>query len=70
MIRKKLHLKTQKSHGIFLIAPSEAPKLEGLYEKYGIDGAAVAPESGIENGTEDSPSGRVDLGDFGDFEAE
>ncbi len=36
VIRKKLHLKTQKSHGIFIIAPSEASRLDRLYEKYGI----------------------------------
>ena len=37
VIRKRLHLKTQKSHGAFVIAPSEKPKLERLYERYGID---------------------------------
>ncbi len=68
VIRRKLHLKTQKSHGTFLIAPSEAPKLPHLYEKYGIEDTADAPESGVDNGTEESPSGRVDLGDIGDFE--
>lgn len=36
IIRKKLLLKTQKSHGVFVIPPSEEPKLARLYEKYGI----------------------------------
>lgn len=36
IIRKKLNLKTNKSHGVFVIPPSEKPKLERLYEKYGI----------------------------------
>ena len=36
IIRKKLSLKTQKSHGVFVIPPSEEPKLARLYEKYGI----------------------------------
>ncbi len=36
IIRKKLHLKTQKSHGIFLLPPSELPKLERLFEKYDV----------------------------------
>jgi hypothetical protein len=36
IIRKKLNLKTQKSHGVFVIPPSEKLKLEQLYEKYGI----------------------------------
>ena len=35
-MRKKLGLKTEKSHGVLVIVPSEAPKLARLYEKYGI----------------------------------
>ena len=35
IIRRKLALKTQKSHGIFVIPPEEIPKLPQLYEKYG-----------------------------------
>ena len=37
IIRKKLKLKTQKSTGVFIIAPTEKPKLDRLYERYGID---------------------------------
>lgn len=36
IIRKKLHLTTQKSHGVFLIPFAEKPKLDRLYERYGI----------------------------------
>ena len=36
IIRKKLNLKTQKSHGVYVIPLSEKPKLDRLYEKYGI----------------------------------
>jgi hypothetical protein len=36
IIRKRLNLKTQKSHGVFVIPPSEQAKLSRLYEKYGI----------------------------------
>src|SRR5215216_363055 len=36
IIRKKLSLKTQKSHGVFVIPPSEESKLVRLYERYGI----------------------------------
>jgi hypothetical protein len=36
IIRKRLNLKTQKSHGVYVIPISEQPKLERLYEKYGI----------------------------------
>ena len=37
IIRRKLALKTQKSHGVFVIPPEEVPKLPRLYEKYGIN---------------------------------
>ena len=36
IIRKKLHLATQKSHGVFVIPLTEETKLNRLYEKYGI----------------------------------
>lgn len=36
MIRRKLRLVTTKSHGVFIIPPSELPKLSRLYEKYGL----------------------------------
>jgi hypothetical protein len=36
IIRKRLNLKPQKSHGVFVIPLSEKLKLERLYEKYGI----------------------------------
>jgi hypothetical protein len=50
VIRKRLHLKTQKSHGVFVIAPSERPKLDRLYERYGIDlkdGNGAEPQSAV-----------------------
>jgi hypothetical protein len=37
IIRKKLLMKTQKSHGVFIIPLSEEPKLARLYEKYSIN---------------------------------
>jgi hypothetical protein len=37
IVRKRLNLKTQKSHGVYVIPLSEQPKLERLYEKYGIN---------------------------------
>lgn len=36
IVRRKLGLKTQKSHGVFTIVLSEKQKLERLYEKYGL----------------------------------
>lgn len=36
VIRRKLQIKTQKSHGVFIIPPGETVKLPRLYEKYGI----------------------------------
>jgi hypothetical protein len=45
IIRKRLNLKTQKSHGVYVIPLSEDPKLQRLYEKYGV-GPKEADESG------------------------
>jgi hypothetical protein len=42
ILRKKLRLLTQKSHGVFVIPLSEHPKLHRLYEKYGITGQETA----------------------------
>lgn len=40
VVHKKLHLKAHKSHGTYAIPPSEQPRLEQLFEKYGLtDGA-------------------------------
>ncbi len=36
VIRKKLHLKPQKSHGTYLLPGPEISKLDRLYEKYGL----------------------------------
>ena len=36
VIRTRLHLRTQKSHGVFVIPIEERPKLKWLFEKYGI----------------------------------
>ncbi len=68
LIRRKLQLKTQKSHGVFVIPPSEIPKLSRLFEKYGIEAAnpaSVREEPAL------IPSGApVDLGDMGDIGGE
>ncbi|HPS03670.1 MAG TPA: hypothetical protein PLA90_19210, partial [Candidatus Sumerlaeota bacterium] len=37
IIRKKLRLKTQKSHGVFVIPLTEKVKLEHLWGKYGVE---------------------------------
>ena len=66
IIRKRLNLKTMKSHGIYLLPLSEQPKLDRVYEKYGI-----APKEAEESETEEQvsqSSARVDMRDFGDFE--
>ncbi len=43
VIRRKLLIQTQKSHGLFVIPTSEMPKLALLYEKYGIGNDDQAP---------------------------
>jgi hypothetical protein len=49
IIRKKLNLKTQKSHGVYVISLTEKPKLERLYEKYGVGSKEI--EEAEDNGT-------------------
>lgn len=46
VIRRRLNLKTQKSHGVFVIPGSETVKLHRLYEKYGVEleSSPAAPE--------------------------
>jgi hypothetical protein len=46
MIRRKLHLNTRKSHGVFLVPIEECAKLDRLYERYGIttDGKSEVTE--------------------------
>ncbi len=36
IVRRKLNLATQKSHGVFVIPLSERPKLDALFERYGV----------------------------------
>jgi len=57
VVRQKLHLRTQKSHGVFIISPSERPKLERLFERYGVSLDA----------TTESQAPQVDIGDVGDL---
>ncbi len=47
IIRKRLHLRTQKSHGVFVIPPGEWAKLPRLYERYGVT-AEAGPDGGAE----------------------
>jgi hypothetical protein len=50
IVRKRLNLKTQKRHGVCVIPLTERPKLERLFERYGITvKEAEEPECGEEN---------------------
>jgi hypothetical protein len=48
LIRRRLQLRTQKSHGVFVIPASEKLKLARLYERYGVDpeGASTPGSAG------------------------
>jgi hypothetical protein len=62
VMRRKLNLVTQKSHGIFVVAPSERRKLEALFDRYGVtaeDARTIADQSVTTKQRVDS----VDLGD-------
>ncbi|MGH7489652.1 MAG: hypothetical protein ACREMY_29230, partial [bacterium] len=55
VIRRRLNLRTQKSHGVFVIPAVETSKLLRLYAKYGVEVEPV-PTSG-EIGSEHSEAG-------------
>ncbi len=72
IIRRRLNLITQKSHGIFVVGPAEQAKLTPLYERYGVtdeDVDVLAGEPGALSGElrlERSQAGDFrDMGDFG-----
>lgn len=52
VIRTRLHLKTQKSNGVYVIPPDEMPKLRRLYERYGLASKGADEES---RGSDASP---------------
>jgi len=43
LIRRRLGLRTQKSHGVFVLAGTEEAKLKRLYDKYGVDPTVAEP---------------------------
>lgn len=49
LLRRKLLLKTQKSHGAYAIPLSERAKLERLFERYGINPSQPASEAATES---------------------
>jgi hypothetical protein len=54
VIRRNLQLRTRKSHGVFVLSATDSPKLDRLYERYGIEaadetsGAAASGQSSVE----------------------
>jgi len=51
VIRHRLHLKTYKTSGAYVIAPSEHVKLSRLYEKYGLSGVEPSDSDSADSGT-------------------
>jgi hypothetical protein len=64
VIRKRLRLATAKSHGVFVIAESEATKLDRLFERYGINNEDSTTSTHV---PPPDALPRVDMGDLGDF---
>lgn len=64
VIRKRLRLATEKSHGVFVIAESEASKLDRLFERYGVNKEDATVSTDV---PPPDALPRVDMGDFGDF---
>lgn len=63
VVRKKLQLRTVKSHGNFLIGPDQKREIDRLCSKFGVD-VQEGDSSRVANGD------RVDFGDFGDLSPE
>ncbi len=45
ILRNRLHLRTEKRHGVFTLADSEGPKLDLLFERFGVASGANDPTS-------------------------
>lgn len=61
VLRRRLRLDTQKSHGVYVIPPTEHAKLVRLFEKYGIGPGDGDDTPGVEQG------GAGDVGTSGTF---
>lgn len=71
IVRRSLNLKTQKSNGLFVVAPAEQAKLAHLYDRYGVtdddvdalarEPGALSPELIVERDQ------KADVGDIGDI---
>jgi hypothetical protein len=67
LLRRKLGLIPEKSHGVFVVPLSDGPKLKRLYEKYGLEAVPVLrekvqidmPEGGSDTCTEKIPPERT-----------
>lgn len=58
IVRRRLRLRTEKRHGLFVISSGERPKLERLFERYGI---ASRQEAGSAETVESIPGVAVTL---------
>jgi hypothetical protein len=57
IIRRKLGLMPEKSHGVFVVPLSDGPKLRRLYEKYGIEAAQPGQADRARRGSETPGNG-------------
>jgi hypothetical protein len=60
VVRRKLRLRTEKRHGVFVIAAGERLKLDQLFEKYGLGGGPFQKDG-------DTSVQATTVGDFGDI---
>ena len=65
ILRRRLHLRSEKSHGVYVLAESEGPRLRQLFERYGVDPEADPKDPGQAREIEAPVS--QDLGDVGDL---
>jgi hypothetical protein len=51
MLRRKLHLKTHKSNGVYVIPVTELPRVDLLFSKFGIEAQAMQEKAKVKGGS-------------------
>lgn len=63
ILRRRLHLRTEKSHGTYILGESEGPHVRQLFERYGVD-----PEAPSQAREDYEKPIQGDFGDVGDVQ--
>lgn len=67
ILRRKLGLKTQKVHGVYIIPLTEKPKLDRLWEKFGVEPREGRSPTPASSAASSDPEGAAPFGRLGDL---